>query len=88
MWEKEIRIVNGLGKLYPRFRTNWGLSLTFKLWDGNFQQKAWWVGCLCRHQLGQRLPNLEKFIKYNDFRAWCVYKTQFGLRNNQCGKKN
>ena len=81
MQKREIKIIMGLGKLYPEFRDNYGYNIIFENHNGREYALAAWASWLCRHHLNQRIPSLEHFIKMESSDAiWIHYKEHFGMK--------
>ena len=79
-WEKEIKIVKGLRKLYPVIDVPWG-KVDYDRFvdvDNNFW-KVWWLYWLCVHHLKQRMASLEGYMKYYNQSHWHWYKAHFGI---------
>ena len=75
MWEKETRLINNLGALYPTFKTRDGVNIRYEIYKDNKLDCVWWVCFLCTDHLNARIPSLEKFLRMCDlFGAWNVYK--------------
>ena len=82
-WEKEEKIIEGLGKLYPEF-LDWYMgiikyeSFSYDNWD-----KACWIYYLCKYHLNRRIPSLEKFIEKHRAGAWFHYNRHFKIKNEK-----
>ena len=77
MWEKELKYINGLGKLYPAFRDCYG-EIVYENYVSCYAQAAW-VVWLCVNNLKQRIPSLEKFIRKCNPGVWEIYRESFGV---------
>ena len=73
----KIKIINGLGKLYPRIGGMYG-HIKYCRTDDNCS-KSWWVGCLCMKHLNQRIPSLEKYLEASNKTMWDFYTKHFGI---------
>ena len=80
MWEKEIKIIDGLGKLYPEFVDCFGDIIRYEKFRADDWDKAYWVYYLCRYGLNQRIPSLEIYIKKFDHRGWYHYNRYFRIK--------
>ena len=81
MWEKEIKIIEGMGRLYPVFSNVWIDDVYYAKYRVNNHSRAAWVYMLCRWYLDYRIPSLEKFMKtYGDY-AWRYYKSYFEIED-------
>ena len=78
MWEKEEKIINGLGKLYPIFEDRVGYRVLYKNHFGNLW-KAWWVYWLTVQYLDQRIPSLEHYLRIHNHIMWIRYADHFGI---------
>ena len=79
MWEKELKIIDGLGRLYPTYIDKWDRLISYKIYGGANHLKVWWVYWLCRDQLNQRITSLERYIQRYESVAWDCYKNYFGM---------
>ena len=94
MWEKELKLLAGLGKLYPVFDDCWGTTINYEkhvqfdecdYYDPEennhepYYMRAEWVYWLCRLHLNCRIPRLENFLEENNKDMWVGYKRYFGL---------
>ena len=81
MWEKELKIVEGLGKLYPEFEDRYVGTIIYSMHKWDNWDKSRWVYCLCVYHLNQRIPSLEKFIEKHCGSAWFYYYNYFKIEN-------
>ena len=81
MWEKEEKMIKGLGKLYPRFVDKWEITIKYEDYNSFNYDKAMWVYLLCAAYLKQRILTLEGYIKTHCQHAWTWYKIYFGVKN-------
>ena len=79
MWEKELKIIEGLGKLYPEFKNSYGVTIAYEGFQRDFGDIGWWVCMLSVYHLKQRVPSLEYFLKHNTVIAWDWYTNHFEL---------
>ena len=80
-WEKENKIIAGLGRLYPEFVDWYGHTVRYVPCGEYAYNKAFWIFLLCKYHLNQRIPSLEIYIRNNcgsDY-IWECYKGHFGL---------
>ena len=80
MWEKELKIIAGLGKLYPAFDNGAGYIIKYSENNDTNNYCALWVCWLCRFHLNQRIPTLENFIGSHEYWGWFRYKEHFGIK--------
>ena len=81
MWEKEIKIIDGLGKLYPEFIDYDGYLIRYRRYRTSYFAKSAWLVWLCTDHLNQRIPSLEPFIAEGSKEcAWGYYKEYFGIK--------
>ena len=79
MWKKERKIIDGLGKLYPKFEDCWIDDIYYTECRSNNRARACWVYMLCTEHLNQRIPSLEEYIRKNNPNSWRWYKEHFGM---------
>ena len=83
VWEKELRIIKGLQKLYPELKNDWGnpvpFPTTYDLYLTDMQEKSWWLYLLCKYHLKQRIPSIENFMRKTNGSAWWWYSRLFGV---------
>ena len=82
MWEKELKMIEGLGKLYPEFEEGNRLSIIYERFDEDKWDKAYWVFLLCKYHLNRRIPSLENFIRktgISDY-VWKCYSYHFRIK--------
>ena len=81
-WEKELKLIAGLAKLYPTFKAGHkGSIINYDRFVSCDMWKAWWVCILCVHHLGYRIPSLEMFIREHDTCEWYWYEQHFRIKN-------
>ena len=80
MWEKEEKIIEGLGLLYSDFPVN-DFRIRFRFYCKNGREKVWWLYWLCVHHLKQRMASLEGYMKYYNQSHWHWYKAHFGIED-------
>ena len=86
MWEKEEKIIAGLGKMYPMCKIVMGYGFSYRNLSHDPRNRAWFIVWLCDERLKHRLPSLENYIKMNNPAAWTYYKCCFRIKE-KCGKK-
>ena len=75
----ELKIIEGLGKLYPAFETDYGTTLHYTEFSRDIPWRTWWIYQLCRYHLKQRIPSLEDYIKENCEYDWLQYVMHFNI---------
>ena len=78
-WEKEEKIIEGLGKLYPDFVTDYYSRVSYEEFLITYTGTAYWVCCLCVDHLNHRIPSLEEYIKNHHDYGWRWYSQYFGI---------
>ena len=79
MWEKELKIIDGLGKLYPDFSDDLDIRVRYEEYGDDILSKSFWLTWLCEDHLKSRLPSLEKFLRRNNKEAWNWYRAYFKM---------
>ena len=80
IWEKELKIIEGLGRLYPEFSSeDWLDTIKYAQHLGDNYNTSYWVYMLCKYHLNQQIPNLENFIKRHSSKVWRRYTEHFGI---------
>ena len=79
-WEKELKMINGLAKMYPVFKHPLNSNVLFHNYEASKPLLALWVYYLCKYGLEQRIPSLERFIrKHGVGDLWFNYMKHFGM---------